>query len=64
MVNYPERVAARASEVRVGQILLALIAAPFYVLGFVAGVAWAAVVWIVAAVQIGFADARRRREVS
>lgn len=63
-MSYPERVAARASEVRVGQILLALIAAPFYVLGFIAGIVWAAVVWIVAAVQIGFADARRRREES
>lgn len=61
-MGYPERVAAKAAEVRPARLLLALIAVPFYVLGFVAGVAWAALVWIFAAVQVGFADARRDRE--
>lgn len=63
-MSYPERVAARAAQVKIGQILLAAVAAPFYVLGFIVGIVWAVVVWVVAAVQIGWVDARNRREVS
>jgi uncharacterized membrane protein len=40
----------------VAQILLSVLAVPFYVVGFVVGVLWLAVRWVVAAVVVGWAD--------
>jgi len=60
MPTYIDRVATKATEVRVVSILLSLIALPFYVLGFVAAVVFVLVRWCVAAVLVGFSDAMSR----
>jgi hypothetical protein len=59
--NFPDRVAAKAADVRPLRLLLSLLALPFYVLGIVVGVAWLAVRWTYAAVVVGFTDATDRR---
>jgi hypothetical protein len=59
-VSYPERVAAKAVEVKLARVLLSVLAAPFYVLGWVVALLVVVVMWCVAAVQVGFADGRRR----
>lgn len=64
MPNFPDRVATKAADVRVGRLLLSLLALPFYVLGFVIGVVWVAIRWIFAAVVVGFADVGTIRRVS
>lgn len=60
-MSYPDTVAARAAELRPARLLLSVLAAPFWLLGMVAGVVWLVVAWAVAAVQVGFADARGGR---
>lgn len=60
MASFSERVASRASEVRPVQLLLSLLAAPFYAVGFVAGILLAVLTWAIAAVQLGVSDVRRR----
>ncbi len=59
-MTFPSRVAERAAEVKLTRVLLTVLAAPFYVVGLVLGVVWVAVLWLVAAVALGVADARRR----
>jgi hypothetical protein len=64
MASFPERVALKAADVAVAKILLTILALPFYVLGFIAGVLWVAVRWIFAAVVVGFGDVTTRRAVT
>lgn len=60
-VTLPERVAARRlPSVDVVRVLLTVLAAPFYVLGWAAGALVVAVTWVWAAVAVGF-DAGRGR---
>ncbi len=60
MASAVDRVAAAAQEVKPLRIVLSVLAFPFYVLGFVAALLWVAVLWVAAAAQVGFADARNR----
>lgn len=60
-VTFPERVASHAQQVNVVKLLLSLVAFPFYVVGFVAGVVWLLVSWSISATVIGFGDVKRRR---
>lgn len=60
-VTLPERVAARrAMHVNVVQVVLSVLAAPFFVLGWMVGGVVSAVLWVCAAVAVGF-DAGRGR---
>lgn len=60
-VTLPERVAARrAVQVNLIQVVLSVLAAPFFALGWLVGGAVAAVLWVCAAVAVGF-DAGRGR---
>jgi len=63
MPSFPDRVAAKAADIKVARILLSLIAVPFYVVGIVVGVAWLAIRWTFAAVVVGFSDACGKRSV-
>lgn len=62
MSNLIDKVAVEARQFRPLAVLLWLISAPFYVLGFVAGLAWVAGSYVVAAVKVGIADARARKD--
>jgi hypothetical protein len=42
------------------RVLLTVLAAILYALGWLAGKVWAALVWVGTAVQVGFQDATRR----
>lgn len=53
-MNYPEKVAARAADIRAVSLLLSLLALPFFVIGFVVGILWLAIRWSYAALLIGF----------
>ncbi len=60
-VTLPERVASRRlPSVDVIRVLLTVLAAPFYLLGWAAGAVVVAVTWVCAAVAVGF-DAGRGR---
>jgi hypothetical protein len=63
MLAYTERVAERAAEVRFVQLLLTIIALPFFVLGWVVGLIWLAVRWCYAAVLVGFEQVAKREGV-
>lgn len=43
------------------RVLLTVIAAPLYALGWLVGKVWVVLTWIAAAVRVGFADASRPR---
>lgn len=62
-----EDIRARASEIDPAKLILALLALPFLVLGWLAAkvwaVLWAVTSWSVAAVQVGWIEARKPREV-
>lgn len=60
MSNPVDRVAAAAQTVKPLRLLLSLLAFPFYVLGWLVGLLVVAFMWVAAAVQVGFADVRRR----
>lgn len=64
MASFPKRVATKASDIAVAKVLLTILALPFYVLGFVAGVVWVAVRWIFAAIVVGFGDVHARQAVT
>lgn len=53
-MNFPERVADRAADIRFVQLLLSLLALPFFVLGVIAGLLWLAIRWCYAALLVGF----------
>ena len=60
-VTLPERVAARrAAEVDVRLVILSVLAAPFFVLGWVVGGFVSAVLWVCAALAEGFDSGRGR----
>jgi hypothetical protein len=56
-----DRIATQAADVRPLRVLLSVLAAPFYALGFVLGVALLAGAWCYAAIGVGIADAKARR---
>lgn len=58
--TFVDRVAVQAQQVRPVKALLTVLAAPFYVVGFLAALVVVVAVWFWAAVQVGWADARRR----
>lgn len=60
MAGFVERVANDAADVRVVRVLLTVLAAPLYVLGFIIGLLVVAVRWSVAAVRVGMSDAVAR----
>jgi hypothetical protein len=60
MAGPVDRVAAAAQEIKPLRLLLSVLAFPFYLLGLVAGFVVVVFVWVAAAVQVGFADARGR----
>ncbi|MFM1964889.1 MAG: hypothetical protein RL134_614 [Actinomycetota bacterium] len=60
MAAFVERVAEQATTVRPLKVLLTLLAVPFYVVGWVLGLLWVAVLFAVGAVKVGIADARER----
>jgi hypothetical protein len=62
-MSFPARVADRAADIKISRVLLTILACPFYVLGFLAGLLIAAVTWSLAAARVGFGDARTRGEV-
>lgn len=53
-----DQISREARQVDVGRVLLTLIAAVFYAIGWVAGKALLAVVWCAVAVKVGFNEAR------
>lgn len=61
MSSYVARVGERATEISVGRVLLAVLAAPLYALGWLVGILAVAVLWLFAAVAVGFADAKKSR---
>jgi uncharacterized membrane protein YciS (DUF1049 family) len=60
-MSYPDRVAAKVADVKLSRLLLTVLAAPFYALGFILGVLFAAVLWCGAAIAVGVSDARKDR---
>lgn len=58
--TFTARVADRALEVRPLRVVLSVLAAPFYALGWIVGIAVVGIVWCYAAAQVGWGDARRR----
>ena len=59
-MTFPTRVAAKASELNAARSLLTVLAAPFYLLGLLAGIVIVAVAWCWAAVALGVADVKQR----
>ena len=57
-VSFPERVAAKAGTVNFVKLVLTVLASPLYAAGFVLGVLWLAVTWMISACQVGMEDAR------
>jgi hypothetical protein len=61
-----EDIRTRAAEVDPAKLVLALLALPFLIVGWLAGkvwtVLWAVTSWSVAAVQVGWFEARKPRE--
>ena len=60
MSNPVDRVAVAAQTVKPLRIILSVLAFPFYVLGLLAGLVVVLFMWVVAAVQVGFSDVRKR----
>ena len=59
-MSYPQRVAEKAADIQWARLLLSVVAAPFYAIGFMAGLLLAVCSFVVAAVALGVADARNR----
>lgn len=55
-----DRVAARSREVRFLRVLLWIVAIPFYVLGFLIGALWVAILFAFGAVREGLGDVRAK----
>ena len=58
MPDFADRVAVQAREIRFLRVLLTLLAAPFFALGWIVGMIWVAVTWILAAAALGFEQAK------
>lgn len=63
-MSYPQRVASKASEIQWARVILSVLAAPFYLLGFVLGLLLAVASFAGAAIALGVADARNREDVT
>ena len=63
-MSYPQRVAAKATQIEWARVLLSAVSAPFYVLGYLLGLLLAAVTFAAAAIALGVSDARTRGEVT
>jgi|GEM_PF-6733879 len=61
-MNASERIAARVANEKPLRILLSVLAAPFYLLGFMAGLFVVVLMWFWAAAGVGFSDVRDRAE--
>lgn len=61
MSSYVARVEGKVAEISVARVLLAVLAAPLYALGWLVGIVVVAVLWLFAAVAVGFADAKKPR---
>ena len=61
-MNASERIAARVAAEKPLRILLSVLAAPFYVLGFLAGLVVVVLMWFWVAAGVGFTDVRARAE--
>ena len=61
IATFPTRVAAAAQEVRIARVLLSVIAAPFWAVGYLVAFIVCVVVWCVAACQVGYQDGRKRK---
>jgi hypothetical protein len=64
MSSFVERAAAQAADIKLARVVLTVLAAPFYLLGLLAGVVVVVVVVAVGAVKLGVADVRSRAERS
>ncbi len=62
MPSFIERAAAKASEVKLTKLLLSILAAPFYVLGWLIGLVVVVVLLAYGAVRLGIADVRALAE--
>lgn len=60
MSNYTQRVGERAQQIQVVRLVLAVLAAPLYALGWLVGILVVALLWLLAATAVGFSDARTR----
>ena len=58
MPSFIERAAAKASDVKLSKLLLSILAAPFYVLGWLIGLVVVVVLLAYGAVRLGIADVR------
>lgn len=56
-----DRITAEARQIRLGRLLLTLVAGLFWLIGWVAGKAALAVVWCAVAVKVGWQEARTAR---
>lgn len=63
-VSFVDRVGVQAQQIRPLRAVLSVLAAPFYAVGFLVGLVVVVAVWVWAAAQVGFGDARRREETS
>lgn len=59
--TFAGRVATKAAEVKIARILLSIVAAPFWVLGYLVAFVVCVVLWCIAAAQVGYSDGRRRK---
>jgi uncharacterized membrane protein len=53
-----QEISRQAAQVDVGRVLLTLIAAVFFSIGWIAGKALLAVVWCAVAMKVGYVEAR------
>lgn len=59
--TFPTRVATAATEIRIARAVLSVIAAPFYVVGYLVAFVVCVFVWCIAAIQVGYSDGRKRK---
>lgn len=60
MDAFTTKVAARAASITPVKVLLAILVAPFWLLGAVLSVLWVLLTWAYAAGAVGFGDVQRR----
>ena len=60
MSSFVQRSVEQAADLRLGRILLTVLAAPFYLIGLLVGAVIVVTVVAVGAVKLGIADVRRR----
>jgi hypothetical protein len=60
VTTFQDRVAAKATEVKVSRLLLSIPAGVLWLLGAVVGLVWFLIAWGWAALVIGFSDGARR----